>query len=99
MARSSGRLKMRVAREVSVVVELPDAGTVGADRVVYGGVGEDGLKDARQRTSRARYKLNTAARKLVEHRPGGIAHLLIARQQRSVHIGKHNHLMQPFLLA
>ena len=27
-------------------VELPDAGTVGADRVVYGGVGEDGLKDA-----------------------------------------------------
>ena len=81
------------------VVELPDAGTVGADRVVYGGVGEDGLKDARQRAPRARHKLNTASRKLVEHRPGGVAHLLIARQQRSVHIGKHNHLMQPFLLA
>ena len=81
------------------VVELPDAGTVGADRVVYGGVGEDGLKDARQGAPRAGHKLNTAARKLVEHRPGGVAHLLIGRQQRSIHIGKHNHLMQPFLLA
>ena len=40
---------MHVAREASVgvsLVELPDAGAVGADRVVYGGVGEDGLKDA-----------------------------------------------------
>ena len=82
-----------------VAVELPDAGTIGADCVVYGGVGEDGLKDARQRAPRAGHKLNTAACELVEHRPGGIAHLLIARQQRSVHIGKNNHLMQPFLLA
>ena len=82
-----------------ILVELPDAGAVGTDRVVYGGVGEDGLKDARQRASRAGHKLNTAARKLVEHRPGGVAHLLITRQQRSIHIGKHNHLMKPFLLA
>jgi len=62
-------------------------------------MGEDGLKDARQRTSRAGHKFNPASSELVEHRPGGIAHLLIARQQRSIHIGKHNHLMQPFLLA
>ena len=82
-----------------IVVELPDAGAIGADGIVHGGMGEDGLKDARQRTSRARYKLNAATCEFVEHRPGGIAHLLIARQQRSIHIGKHNHLMQPFLLA
>ena len=76
-----------------IVVELPDAGAIGANGIVHGGMGEDGFKDARQRTSRAGYKLNTAARKVVEHRPGGIAHLLIARQQRSIHIGKNNHLM------
>ena len=82
-----------------ILVELPDAGAVGTDRVVHGGMGENGLKDARQRTSRAGHKFNPASSELVEHRPGGIAHLLIARQQRSIHIGKHNHLMQPFLLA
>ena len=82
-----------------IVVELPDAGAIGADGIVHGGMGEDGLKDARQRAPRAGHKLNTAARKLVEHRPGGVAHLLVTRQQRSIHIGKHNHSMQPFLLA
>ena len=82
-----------------IVVELPDAGAIGANGIVHGGMGEDGLKDARQRTSRAGHKFNPASSELVEHRPGGIAHLLIARQQRSIHIGKHNHLMQPFLLA
>ena len=82
-----------------IVVELPDAGAIGTDGIVHGGMGEDGLKDARQRAPRAGRKLNTAVRKLVEHRPGGVAHLLITRQQRSIHIGKHNHLMQPFLLA
>lgn len=82
-----------------IVVELPDAGTIGTDRVVHGGMGEDGLKDARQRASRAGNKLDATARKLVEHRPGGVAHLLVARQQRSIHIGKNNHSMQPFLLA
>lgn len=91
----------RGARSIGgrTVVELPDAGAVGTDRVVHGGMGENGLKDARQRAPRAGHKLNTAACELVEHRPGGIAHLLIARQQRPIHIGKHNHLMQPFLLA
>ena len=82
-----------------IVVELPDAGAIGADRVVHGRMGEDGLKDARQRTPRARYKLNAATCELVEHRPGGVAHLLVARQQCSIHIGKNNHSMQPFLLA
>ena len=82
-----------------IVVELPDAGAIGADGIVHGGMGEDGLKDARQRTSRAGHKFNPASSELVEHRPGGIAHLLITCQQRSIHIGKHNHLMQPFLLA
>ena len=92
---------MRVAREASlhIVVELPDAGAIGADRVVHGRMGEDGLKDARQRTPRARYKLNAATCEFVEHRPGGVAHLLVARQQCSIHIGKNNHSMQPFLLA
>ena len=82
-----------------IVVELPDAGAVGADCVVHGGMGENGLKDARQRTPRAGNKLDATTCELVEHCPGGIAHLLIARQQRPIHIGKHNHLMQPFLLA
>ena len=82
-----------------IVVELPDAGAIGTDGIVHGGMGEDGLKDARQRTSRARYKLNAATCELVEHRPGGVAHLLVTRQQRSIHIGKNNHSMQPFLLA
>ena len=82
-----------------ILVELPDAGAVGTDRVVHGGMGENGLKDARQRTPRAGNKLDATTCELVEHCPSGIAHLLIARQQRSVHIGKHNHLMQPFLLA
>ena len=82
-----------------IVVELPDAGAIGTDGIVHGGMGEDGLKDARQRTSRARYKLNAATCELVEHRPGGVAHLLVARQQRPIHIGKNNHSMQPFLLA
>ena len=74
-----------------ILVELPDAGAVGTDRVVYGGVGEDGLKDARQRTPRAGHKLNPTSSEFVEHCPGGVAHLLITRQQRSIHIGKHNH--------
>ena len=82
-----------------ILVELPDAGAVGTDRVMHGGMGENGLKDARQWTSRAGNKLDATTCELVEHRPGGIAHLLIARQQRPIHIGKHNHLMQPFLLA
>lgn len=82
-----------------ILVELPDAGAVGTDRVVHGGMGENGLKDARQRTPRAGNKLDATTCELVEHRPGGIAHLLIACQQRSVHIGKHNHLMRSFLLA
>ena len=82
-----------------ILVELPDAGAVGTDRVVHGGMGEDGLKDARQWTSRAGNKLDVTTCELVEHCPGGIAHLLIARQQRPIHIGKHNHLMQPFPLA
>ena len=79
-----------------IIVELPDAGAVGADRVMHGGVGEDGLKDARQRTARAGHKLNAATCELVEHRPGGVAHLLVACQQRSIHIGKHDHLMWSF---
>ena len=82
-----------------ILVELPDAGAVGTDRVVHGGMGENGLKDARQRTPRAGNKLDATTCELVEHCPSGIAHLLITRQQCSIHIGKHNHLMQPFLLA
>ena len=82
-----------------ILVELPDAGAVGTDRVVYGGMGENGLKDARQWTSRAGNKLDATTCELVEHCPGGIAHLLIARQQRPIHIGKHNHSLRSFLLA
>ena len=91
----------RGARGVSghIVVELPDTGAISADGIVHGGMGEDGLKDARQWTSGAGHKFNPASSEFVEHCPGGVAHLLITRQQRSVHIGKHNHLMQPFLLA
>ena len=79
-----------------ILIELPDAGAVGTDCVVHGGVGENRLKDARQRAARAGHKLNATTCELVERRPGGVAHLLITCQQRSIHIGKHDHRCGPF---